>query len=155
MPAVEEEEEDLIEIAPMSSLGAETDSPLFVIKKLEQPEIAADFQITDEDNATKTVPADEGPGPKAGGVNPPQSFPLSNVSNSNSSNESKVAATPTTDEPNSPRAQPTDVRPSPSQSYTLSQRTSPVASLANPAVIKKKSSSFIVRGIKSKLGKKK
>lgn len=155
MPAVEEDEEELIEIAPMSSLGSEASSPLFTTKKLEEPKTVAEFQIRDEGNTATTTIADEAQAPEASGVNAPQSVSLSNVSDSNPPKEATVDATPTNDKPKNPRVQPMDVRPSPTQSYTLSERTTPVTSLANPAAMKKKSSSFIVRGIKSKLGKKK
>mmetsp|Transcript_19506 Transcript_19506/g.38265 ORF Transcript_19506/g.38265 Transcript_19506/m.38265 type:complete len:1975 (-) Transcript_19506:115-6039(-) len=155
MPAVEEEEEELIEIAPMTSLGPEASSPLFTTKKLEQPETVADFQIRDIDNIATTKFADEAQAPEASGVKPPQPVSLSKISDSNSPKEATVEATPTNDKPNNPHVQPMDARPSPTQSYTLSQRTTPVTNFANPAAMKKKSSSFIVRGIKSKLGKKK
>mmetsp|Transcript_26421 Transcript_26421/g.56148 ORF Transcript_26421/g.56148 Transcript_26421/m.56148 type:complete len:173 (+) Transcript_26421:172-690(+) len=115
----------------------------------------ADFQRRDIDNIATTKFADEAQAPEASGVKPPQSVSLSNISDSNSPKEATVEATPTNDKPNNPRVQPMDARPSPTQSYTLSQRTTPVTNFANPAAMKKKSSSFIVRGIKSKLGKKK
>lgn len=173
MPVVEEEEEEVIEIPSMASLDAEASSPIMKAKILSQ-DIAIDHKIaygpTEQEDTLKAIP-DGGstPAPEAEFVQPHVVASGPSIEDTSNPTPAQTQAIPTTPLPHQNVSKPVEpvatpvaakpsqvvVTPAPPQSRTTPARTTPVAStqLVNPASLKKKSS-FSLRGLKSKIGKK-